>query len=65
MNDYFLFRGTKYRKTGGRVPLKDLSNLYLIYKALEGDQLAKDLLDAAGTIITDYDGNQIYPQVTK
>jgi hypothetical protein len=49
----------------GDVPLSRLSEIYFVLRAIEGDKLAQDILDAAGSIICDVDGNQIYPPVPK
>ena len=35
--------------------------MYLVHKALEGDALAKELIDAAQIKVTDKNGKQIYP----
>lgn len=60
----FTVRGITYKVTGS-IRLKELASVYLVHKALEGDELAKEILDAAGMKITDKDGNQIYPPVVK
>lgn len=49
----------------GDIPLSRLSEIYLVLSAIEGDKLAQDILDAAGMIIYDLDGNQIYPILLK
>ena len=48
-------------RVDGDIPLARLSEIYFVLRALEGDKLAQDILDAAGTILHDVDGNQIYP----
>ena len=58
--DKFVIRGITFKRYG-RIPVHQLSGLYLMFKALEGDQISIDLLEAAGTVISDYDGKQIYP----
>ncbi len=59
---YIEFRGNRYRTTGS-IRLADIMKLYFVQKALEGDETARELLDLSKIIISDYDGNQIYPPV--
>lgn len=59
----FLFRGIKYRTTGENLPISELASLYLIHKALDGDKLANELLQAAKTVVRDVNGKQVYPPV--
>ena len=60
MTPVFTFRGNEYNVTG-RIRLSDLCSMYLVHKALEGDALAKELIDAAQIKVTDKNGKQIYP----
>ena len=62
MTSIFIFLGNEY-SVSGRVRLSDLCSMYLFHKALEGDALAKELLDAAQIKVTDKNGKQIYPPV--
>ena len=48
-------------RVSGDIPLMELCKMYLVLSALDGDRLAQELLDAAGAIVHDLDGNQIYP----
>jgi hypothetical protein len=41
----------------------DIVWYYFCLKAITGDKMARDLVDVAGIIIYDIDGNQIYPKV--
>ena len=45
----------------GYIPLNELTKLHLLFKAIEGDSLACEILDAAGTKMQDAEGNIIYP----
>jgi len=49
----------------GDIPLSRLSEIYLVLRAIEGDKLAQDILNAAGTIIHDIDENQIWPPLPR
>lgn len=55
-------RGIEFASTAGYVPLGELTKLYLVFRALDGDKLAIEILEAAGTIVTDNNGNQIWPR---
>jgi hypothetical protein len=59
----FEFRGIVFAATGKGVRLADLNQLYLVFRALEGDQLAIDLLNTAGTVVSDINKKQIWPVV--
>jgi len=54
-----------HSRVEGDVPLSRLSEIYFVLRAIEGDKLAQDILDAAGSIIYDVDGNQIWPPLPK
>jgi len=56
-------RGYKFASTGGYISLAELSKLYLVIRAIDGDELAVELLNAAGTTVKDFDGKQIWPIV--
>lgn len=56
-------RGYKFALTGGYIPLAELSKLYLVIRAIDGDELAAELLNAAGTTVKDFDRKQIWPMV--
>ena len=54
-----------HSRVDGDVPLSRLSEIYFVMRAIEGDKLAQDILNAAGSIICDVDGNQIWPPLPK
>ncbi len=54
-------RGINYRFSGSYAPLGGLPLLFFIVKAMEGDSLACEILDAAGTKIINAEGDTIYP----
>ncbi len=57
----FTVRGIDFEYIGSRVPLSDLPQLYLVFKALDGDSLACELLNVTGTKINNAAGDIIYP----
>ena len=59
----FEFRGISFAATGSRIKLHDLAELYFVFRALEGEKLAQDILITAGTVVKDVSGNQIWPCV--
>ena len=59
----FKVRGHEWTpRDGTHVGLSDLAKLYLVFRALDGDELAAELLNAAGTIVTDDNGTQLWPK---
>ena len=50
-----------FASTGNHIPVSDLPQLYMIFRALDGDELAREILDANETVIKDSDGKIVYP----
>lgn len=59
----YTVRGITYAKTvnAHNIKLKDLAELYLVIRAIEGDKLAEEILNSAGYIVTDVYGVQVWP----
>ena len=59
-------RGIDFAINGNSTPsVTELGGLYLVLKALEGDELAKEILDRLDKVIYDADRKQIYPPIEK
>jgi hypothetical protein len=56
-------QGTEYATTEkkGALPLAELSALYIVHRALQGDELAIEILNAAKSVVIDAHGNQVWP----
>jgi hypothetical protein len=56
-------RGLKlaFSRASGDIKISELLPMYLVLRAREGDQLARDLLEMAGTRVHDIEGNLIWP----
>lgn len=54
-------RGHEF-KSIGHIPLGELTKLYLLFRAIDGDELAIEILNAAGTIVKDANGIQLWPK---
>jgi hypothetical protein len=60
VNDISLFIGDSQNLPDGKLAIT-----YIVLKALDKDKLAIALLDAAGYVAYDTEGNQIYPPQPK
>ncbi len=59
---YKTIRGFRFESGGGvHIPLQELASLYLVLKAFDGDQLAREIMDVFERTTFDNDGKRIYP----